>query len=218
MATASVSTRATSRPPWETIVAVAAVLAQALWFLEIHRAFGLPAHPLLIHMPVIFVPVLGLAVLVIAANRKLFDRFLLPVAAFSVLTMAATILAAGAGEAFREDREAEMPAGGAGVVNTTLNDHADAGSALRLAMVLLTLVLVVALFTKGLPNAVRIVLRVLAVVLALTAVFFVIRTGHLGAKLAWGREEAARPPASRAALPAKARARARASPPATDNT
>ena len=39
------------------------------------------------------------------------------------------------------------------------------GRALRLAMVLLTLALVVALFTKG-ANAVRIVLRVLAVLLA----------------------------------------------------
>ena len=38
-----------------------------------------------------------------------------------------------------------------------------------------------------------IVLRVLAVLLALTAVFLVIRTGHLGAKLAWGEARAARP-------------------------
>ena len=73
-----------------------------------------------------------------------------------------------------------------------LTDHADAGSALRLAIVALTFVLVVALFTK--PNVLQIVLRVLAVILALTSVFFVIRTGHLGAKLAWGREGQGGPP------------------------
>ena len=38
-------------------------------------------------------------------------------------------------------------------------------------------------------------LRVLTVLLAATAVFFVIRTGHLGAKLAWGREGEGGPPA-----------------------
>ena len=108
---APATTRATSRPPWEAIVAVAAVLAQGLWYLEIRRAFGLPAHPLLIHVPVIFVPVLGVAVIAIAAGKTLFDRFLLPVAAFSVVTMSATILAAGAGEAFKEDREKAMPPG-----------------------------------------------------------------------------------------------------------
>ena len=38
-------------------------------------------------------------------------------------------------------------------------------------------------------NVLQIVLRVPAVLLALTAIFFVVRTGHLGAKLAWGPEE-----------------------------
>lgn len=191
MASASVSTRATSRPPWEAIVAVAALLSQGLWFVEIHEAFGLPAHPLLIHVPVIFVPLLGLATLAIAVRPRWFERFLLPVAAFSVITMAATVLAAGAGEAFREDREAAMPPGAP--IDPTMTDHADAGSALRLTMVLLTLVLVASLFAKGLPNAAQVVLRVLAVLLALTAIFFVVRTGHLGAKLAWGPQEQGAP-------------------------
>jgi hypothetical protein len=179
MASASVSTRATSRPPWETIVAVAALLAQALWWVEIHTAFGLPAHPLLLHVPVVFVPILGLVTLVIAGNTRLFERYLLPVAVFSVVTMAATILAAGAGEAFREDREKTIPER----MQSTLENHADAGDTLRLTMVLLTLVLVVALVTRRRPA--QIALRVLAALLALVAIFFVIRAGHLGAELAW---------------------------------
>jgi hypothetical protein len=173
---APVSARATSRPPWETIVAVAALVSQALWWVEIHTAFGLPAHPLLLHVPVVFVPILGLATVAIAANAGLFGRFLLPTAAFSVVTMAATILAAGSGEAFREDRKREIPES----MQRTLDDHADAGDTLRLTMVFLTLALVAALFTGR-----RTALRVVAALLALVAIFFVIRTGHLGSELVW---------------------------------
>lgn len=187
MASASISKRATSRPPWETIVAVAAVVSLALWFVEIHTAFGLPAHPLIIHVPVIFVPLLGLATLAVAFNSRWFERFGLLVAAFSVVTLASTLLAVGAGEPFREDREEGSPGGGGGM-DATLNDHAEAGETLRFTMVVLTAVLVGMLFTRKLPPVVNTVLRVLAVLLAVVAVFFVIRTGHLGAKLAWGRE------------------------------
>jgi hypothetical protein len=170
----------------EPIVAIAAVVCLALWPVEIHTAFGLPAHPLILHVPVVFVPLLGLAAIALAIWPKLQDRFLLPVAVFSVVTMAATLLAAGAGEAFREDRERTLPRAMAD--NPTLQDHADAGSTVRLTVVLLTFVLVAMLFARRWPPAVRIVLRVLTVLLAATAIFFVIRTGHLGSKLAWGPE------------------------------
>ena len=68
-------------------------------------------------------------------------------------------------------------------MKSTLQNHADAGDTLRLTMVLLTLVLVAALFTKRRPA--QIALRVLAVLFALIAIFFVIRTGHLGSELVW---------------------------------
>src|SRR5215218_6407366 len=184
MATAPVS--APSRRPLEPIVAIAAVVALAFWPIEIHTAFGLPAHPLILHVPVIFIPILGLAAIALAIWPR--ERFLLPVAAFSVVTLAATLLAVGAGEAFQEDRAAQMPGGAGARIDPTLQDHMDAGSALRLTMILLTLTLVVSLFAKRWPSGVRVGLRVLTVLLAATAVFFVIRTGHLGAKLAWGRE------------------------------
>jgi hypothetical protein len=185
MASASVSASSGQRR-LEPIVVVAAVVALVLWPVQIHTAFGLPAHPLIIHVPVIFVPILGLAAIALAIWPSLQERWGLPVAIFSVVTMAATLLAVGAGEAFREDREASLPEAMAN--NPTLHDHADAGITLRLTMVLLTLVLVAMLFAKRWPPAVSIVLRVLTVLLAATAIGFVIRTGHLGAKLAWGRE------------------------------
>ncbi|MDA0166463.1 hypothetical protein OM076_39730 [Solirubrobacter ginsenosidimutans] len=186
MASASVPGSSTQRPPWEAIVAVAAVVSLALWPVEIREAFGLPAHPLIIHVPVVFVPILGLAVLALAFNARWFDRFGVLVAAFSVVTLAATLLAVGAGEAFRKERLRDFPE----LVNDpTLHDHADAGITVRLAMVILTALVVGMLFAKRAPTAVRIALRVLAVLFALTAIVFVIRTGHLGAKLAWGDDQ-----------------------------
>jgi hypothetical protein len=176
MASASVSARASTRPPWETIVAVAAVLSLGFWFIEIERAVGLPAHPLLIHVPLVFIPILGLATLALAANDSWLERFKLPVAAFSVLTLATTLLAAGAGEAFLESQERELPQL---ATDPTMQDHADAGDLLRFTVFALTFVLVGALFSKR--NAIRLVVRVLAVLLALTAIVFAIRTGHLGA-------------------------------------
>jgi uncharacterized membrane protein len=190
MASASVSAP-TGRRPLEPLVAIAALLALALWPVQIEIAFGLPAHPLLIHVPVVFVPILGVAVLALALWRRHADRFLLPVAAFSVVTMAATLLAAGAGEAFEE--RLERP--GLPPVNPTLQDHEDAGGALRFGVVLLTFVLVAWLFARRRPPAVSIVLRVLAVLLAVSALFFVVRTGHLGAKMAWDEPRQGAPPA-----------------------
>ena len=92
------------RTSWEPIVAVAALLSLALWPIEIHRAFGLPAHPLIIHVPVIFIPILGLAVLAVMFNFRWFERY----GCWSRRSrghLAATLLAVGAGEAFKEDRE-----------------------------------------------------------------------------------------------------------------
>jgi hypothetical protein len=184
MASASVPAPATRRTPWETIVAVAALLSLALWPVRIHEAFGLPAHPLIIHVPVVFIPILGLAVLAVAFQARWLERYGVLIAAFSVVTLAATLLAVGAGEAFRDDRAARGP--GDAVEEQTLHDHADAGITVRLTMVLLTALLVGLPFARRLPNAARIALRVLAVLLALTAIVMVVRTGHLGSKLAWG--------------------------------
>jgi uncharacterized membrane protein len=170
-------------------VALAAVVALALWPVQIDRAFGLPAHPLIIHVPVVFIPILGLVVLAVLFNFRWFERYGVLVAAFSVISLAATLLAVGAGAAFKEDREQFFRPG-----DPTLHDHEDAGITVRLVMVILTALLVGLLFARRAPNAARMALRVLGVLFALTAIAMVIRTGHLGAKLAWGEREGGPPP------------------------
>jgi len=170
--------RERARPPYEAIVAVCAVLALPLWLVEIHSAFGLPAHPLILHVPVVFVPLLGLAALAVAVRpAALMDRFGTALGGFAVVTMAATLLTAGAGEAFAEERSGPSPA--------LLREHAEAGKDLRLFVVGLTAVLVLWMLGCGRGATAKVVARVLTAVLALGAIFFVIRAGHLGAELAW---------------------------------
>ena len=150
-----------------------AVLSLGLWWVEIDEAFGLPAHPLLLHVPVVFVPILTLAALALAAGKL--DEHRTSVAALSTLTLIAVFLTAGAGEALRRDVEDDIQD------KATLASHADSGDALIYAMLFLTAALLGALYTK------HVVLRVLIAILAIHALFWVIRTGHLGSELVWGQ-------------------------------
>jgi uncharacterized membrane protein len=182
MTAISAGTAVRTGPPPKITVAALGVLSLALWPVEIHRAFGLPAHPLLIHVPVIFIPVLALAVLAMVLFPKRMAPYALALAAFAVATNAATLLAVGAGEAFRADRErGGGPGGGGGGEASTLNAHADAAETLRWIVIALTALLIIALFVR-----LQRVVYGLAAIAAVAAIFFCIRTGHLGAKLAWG--------------------------------
>src|SRR4051812_46608301 len=80
------------------------VVSLALIPLQIDRAFGLPAHPLLLHIPVVFDPLLALLTLVLVARPQVRRRFGLGWAAFAVFCLLATILTVGAGEAFYDGR------------------------------------------------------------------------------------------------------------------
>lgn len=155
------------------LVIGAAVLSLVLWPVQISSAFGLPAHPLLLHIPVVFVPVLGIAVLVAAAKPAFFNA---PLAAFAVVTLAATLLTVGAGEAFLETKPRLEG-------NPMMKDHEGAGETVRFCMALLTAAMIGLLYVRR--GAANVTLRVVAVVLALSAVGFTIRAGHLGAKLVW---------------------------------
>ena len=122
-------------------IAIAALVSLALWPVQIDTAFGLPAHPLLLHVPVVFVPMLGLAAIAAAVSTRV-DRYRVALAAFSVVTLIATLLTAGAGKAFLEEREDEIED------KAMLANHEDAGDALRFTMVLLTFALVAAMFRR----------------------------------------------------------------------
>jgi hypothetical protein len=182
---------------------VLGMLCLALIPVEIHRAFGLPAHPLLLHIPVVLIPILGLALLLAAIRPSFFERYALAIGALTIVSLAATILTVGAGKAFRSDREMQRADEA-----QRLHEHAQSGETLRLVMVALAAVVLVAVllsqaekgsrlgFLSGLreSNGIRLALRGLFVIGAAAAIFFVIRTGHLGAQITWERDGGGRPP------------------------
>lgn len=175
------SPRASAAPPWELILLGLTVLSLALIPVQIHRAFGLPAHPLIIHLPVILVPLVGLAALALVARPAWMERWGVVTGVFAVAATAATILAVGAGQAFRDDR-------GGGGGGSRLQEHAEAGETLRILVVLFTFALLGTLLARRrqlLPASLFVVARVVVAALAIASIFFVIRTGHLGAQLTW---------------------------------
>jgi len=171
-----------AEPPWELILLGLAVLTLALIPLHVHRAFGLPAHPLIIHVPVILVPLVGLAALALVARPVWMERWGIVTGVFVVGALAGTIVAVGAGQALRDDR------GGGGMGGGRIAEHAQAGENLRIAMVLFALALLGTLFARRrnlLDGVPFIAARIVVAVLAVASIYLVIRTGHLGAQLTW---------------------------------
>jgi hypothetical protein len=166
---------------------VAFLACFALMPLEVDRIFGLPAHPLFLHVPVIFDPILAVVSIFFALRAGPRRRHGLLWAGFALVALAATVLTAGAGEAFMDARPQ---------VSDVLRDHKEAAETLRSLMFGLTaaiLVLVALDWRRRVPAAATTAVAVLVVILSLGAGFFTVRTGHLGAKAAWGREEGGPP-------------------------
>jgi hypothetical protein len=202
MTTTTAGRTAAARPPTTGAdiaigLGVLGVLCLTLIPVEIDSAFGLPAHPLLLHVPVVLVPLLAIGLLVSAARPDFFLRNAIGIGALTIASLASTILTVGAGDSFRE----KLITGGEvrGDELHRLSEHAESGETLRIVVILLAAVV---LFAVGLSQAhpgsrlnrlaglassrqVWIGLRVLFAIGAVVATFFVIRTGHLGAELTW---------------------------------
>jgi hypothetical protein len=207
--------------PCVLLLPATVLLAAILLPFQPSRAFGLPAHPLLVHIPVVLVPLLGVAVVVLALRPAWRARYGPAAAVSAVVTMVGAILAAGAGEALRDQRTARMSgAAGVGPPRTAppggrggggvggggdgglLVQHAALGSTLRLLVILLALALIVLVIIDryGVRTAgrggvltgrpVTLALSGVVVVLAVLSVVWVVRTGHVGAQMTWGREGA----------------------------
>ena len=156
---------------------------------------GLPAHPLLVHVPVVLVPLAALAAIVLAARPDLTARWGLATGVLALAALGGTFLAVGSGEALRDSLPADER------FSDLVAEHAEAAELLRTLtfgfVVALALALLAVAANDGrlaLPGPlariarerwVRIALRVLVVVLAIACIAMVIRTGDLGAKAVW---------------------------------
>lgn len=180
---------AASAPAWHgrALLALAAgfVVCVALLAVEPDRAFGLPAHPLLVHLPVVADPLLAIAAIVVIARADWRRRYGVALGALALVALASTVLAAGAGEQLLAHD---------GERSALLHDHQEAADTLRMLLFALTAAILLLLardWDAGRRGhalggrAAAVALSAGIVALAGATGFFTVRTGHLGAKSAW---------------------------------
>ncbi len=156
--------------------------------------WGIPAHPLLVHIPVVLVPLCAIGVIAMAAHRGIFQRLRWIILGLAAVSTVATFMASEAGESL--ERSVERTA----LVKT----HAEAGDQFQAIMVLFFLVVAAMvgwdwLMQRGGKDAnetrsvtlgnyrsqISILTRVAGVIAAIVASYFVIDVGHSGAKSVW---------------------------------
>jgi uncharacterized membrane protein len=152
---------------------------------------GLPAHPLFLHVPVIFIPLTGLAAVVAVVRPQLLERYGVALALTTIVTLAGTILTADAGSALR----ARLRIGGGGGFGASgfggpggseaslIRQHASAGHMVEFLMIAFTLAVIASVLRPRSRNGAA--LRIVTALLGVACIFFVIKAGDLGAKAVW---------------------------------
>jgi uncharacterized membrane protein len=157
--------------------------------MELDKLFGLPAHPLLVHVPVVLVPLAGLMAIAFALRAKWLDRFGWWLVAITGVGAAGAVLAAGSGE------KLERRVGG----SDALEKHAELGDTAKLVSVVFFLVVVSIMLFRwwskkraasggkdiARTGAVAIITAVLLVAAGGSAGAAIAKAGHQGAKITW---------------------------------
>ncbi|MCU1346146.1 MAG: hypothetical protein JWL70_2412 [Acidimicrobiia bacterium] len=164
-----------------------------------NRLFGLPAHPLLVHVPVVLLPMAALGALAIALRPAWRRRYGWLVLGVTLVGTVGAVLAANAGDSLEETVGR----------SASVRDHADAGEMARnislLFAVLVAAFVVGAWFldrrrtstvgAAGVPAAPRWVVPTLATLMVLGAagsMYSIVKAGHSGARATW--EDKGNPP------------------------
>jgi uncharacterized membrane protein len=160
---------------------------------------GLPAHPLLVHIPVVLIPLATIGVLLMVFSPSLRRRLGWAVVAVAGVGFLGAILAASTGE---ELLDARRSAGQ--TVTSTLSDHGEMGDGVQIfAGVFFVLLLGWVLFMwwqdrigedaavakVRKPKLIGWVLAVLMTVAGVGATVSVTITGHSGAKTVWEQQK-----------------------------
>lgn len=163
--------------------------------MEIDKLFGLPAHPLLVHLPVVLLPIAALGAILLVAFPRLLPRYGWLVLGFAGLGTIGAFLAAGSGETLQESLRAsgKQP-------SPSLGRHTELGDQTRVMALVFTLVLAAfvvfawwrrrvgeekAVATTKKPKLVVGVLGAVLVVSAALSTWWIVETGHNGAKSTW---------------------------------
>lgn len=171
--------------------------------MEIDNLFGLPAHPLLVHAPIVLVPLCLVAAVLMAVKPEWRRRFAVPTAVVAVVAAVSVQLAEGSGEALEERvRETNL-----------VEQHAEIAELAKPFVFLFVLALVAvagwellqhrrarstgqegAAATGWQATVSRLVpaAMVVTVLLGGVATYQIVQTGHSGAKAVWDNTPPAR--------------------------
>jgi hypothetical protein len=200
MATESVGAQEQSRVDWlraEFVLTLLGFLGFVTALIKITTVYdGLPAHPLIIHVPVVLIPLSIAGALACVARPQWFGRYGILLCLVSIVGMSSIFLAMNAGSALR------------GLLHLTgqpahlISEHSQAANILAIIFVAFTAILILTFSAEriagplgptGLVVADRILgtrraqitLRIVLILLALASAYMVFRVGDLGAKAVW---------------------------------
>ncbi|MEV5413451.1 DUF2231 domain-containing protein [Thermopolyspora sp. NPDC052614] len=170
---------------------------------------GLPAHPLIIHAAVVFIPLLAIVSVGYAVLPGWRARLGWAVVALGIAGPLSAIAARASGLALVDELfGGEYPEG---VLGQRVEEHAGLATPLTIVAVALGVVALLLVYfarragsaaqepaggagqratavkTSAGNTTVTMVLSVVTIVLALAALYFVVRTGHSGATAVWGK-------------------------------
>jgi hypothetical protein len=156
--------------------------------------FNLPAHALIVHAAVVFVPLAALAAILYALwppVRRHIWWAVLGLGIIAPLTAWAAVLSGQEYEKIWIDRIGPDPQGGALNVLNEINNHQSLGNVTAYVTTALGVVMLVAvlwalpgpLAKAATPSVVRIVTAVVTTGLALATLYYAIRTGDAGARV-----------------------------------
>ena len=167
--------------------------------MTITKVFGLPAHPLFVHVPVVLIPLVGIGAIAMAFSARVRDRFGWLILAFGIVAGLSTQLAIQTGKALRH----HVPQSAA------LRRHVHIAESIRPLVLLLFLVaLAVMLIDRravgkwpftgrapsgGLGRAGTACMIVLTIVVAVGTTVRLFQIGDSGAKATWERVHLAGP-------------------------
>jgi uncharacterized membrane protein len=161
--------------------------------MELGDLFGLPAHPLLVHIPVALIPLCALGAIVIVASASWRRRIGWVVVVLAGVAAVASQLAASSGEEFEEalDKESEL-----------IHRHAELGEtfvwfAIAFFVALLAFMIWDTMQRRASAGAgesdtkesvgrtVALILSIVVVITGLGASYRIYQVGHSGAKAVW---------------------------------
>ncbi|MEV7971263.1 hypothetical protein AB0O34_35510 [Sphaerisporangium sp. NPDC088356] len=144
---------------------------------------GLPAHPLIIHTAVIFIPLLALGSVVYGLVPRVRPSLSWAVVLLAIAAPATAFAAKESGEAFKEGR---FGGGLEGTLGQRINDHESYANPLLLSVIGLGVASLLLVYSSlKLGKVTTGVLSAVTVALALVAGYYVLMAGHTGATAVW---------------------------------